>query len=46
MTDAAFTTSPSFTLSGNQLLIGIPFEENGQEVVRYFSEVTQADKSI
>lgn len=35
-----------FTLSGNQPLIGIPLEENGQEVVRYFSEETQADKAI
>jgi type I restriction enzyme, R subunit len=35
-----------FTLSGNQPLIGIPFEENGQEVIRYFSEETQADKAI
>jgi hypothetical protein len=35
-----------FTLSGNQPLIGIPFEENGQEVVRYFSEETQADKAV
>ncbi len=35
-----------FTLAGNQPLIGIPFEENGQEVVRYFSEETQADKAV
>lgn len=35
-----------FTLSGSQPLIGIPFEENGQEVVRYFSEETQADKAV
>ncbi len=46
MTDAPFTTIPSFTLSGNQPLIGIPFEENGREVVRYFSEETQADKAV
>ncbi len=46
MTDASFTTVPSFTLSGNQPLIGIPFEEDGQEVVRYFSEETQADKAV
>jgi hypothetical protein len=37
---------PSLTLSGNQPLIGIPFEENGQGVVRYFSEETQADTAI
>lgn len=36
----------SFTLSGNQPLIGIPFEENGHEVVRYFSEEKQADKAV
>jgi len=46
MTDTSFTNVPSFTLSGNQPLIGIPFEENGQEVVRYFSEETQADKAV
>ena len=37
---------PPFTLSGNQPLIGIPFEENGKEVVRYFSEETQADNAV
>ena len=26
------------TIPSNQPLIGIPFEENGQEVIRYFSE--------
>ena len=36
----------SFTLTPNQPLIGIPFEENGQEVVRYFSEEAQADKAV
>ena len=36
----------SFTLTLNQPLIGIPFEENGQEVVRYFSEEAQADKAV
>jgi hypothetical protein len=36
----------SFTLTQNQPLIGIPFEENGQEVVRYFSEETQAEKAV
>ncbi len=46
MTDTAFTTTPSFTLSGNQPLIGIPFEENGKEIVRYFSEETQADNAV
>ncbi len=37
---------PSFTLSGNQPLIGIPMEENGKQVVRYFSEEEQADKAV
>ena len=46
MTDTAFTTTPSFVLSENQPLIGIPFEENGKEVVRYFSEETQADNAV
>lgn len=36
----------SFTLTPNQPLIGIPFEENGQEIVRYFSEEAQADKAV
>ena len=46
MPNASFTPTPSFTLSGNQPLIGIPFEENGKEVVRYFSEETQADNAV
>ena len=27
-----------FTTPSSQPLIGIPFEENGQEIIRYFSE--------
>jgi hypothetical protein len=46
MKDAPFPTVPGFTLSGNQQLIGIPFEENGKEIVRYFSEETQADNAV
>lgn len=46
MTNTALSPVPSFTLSGNQPLIGIPFEENGQAVVRYFSEETQADTAV
>lgn len=46
MPNAPLTTVPGFTLSGNQPLIGIPFEENGKEVVRYFSEESQADKAV
>ncbi len=46
MPNAPLTAVSGFTLSGNQPLIGIPFEENGKEVVRYFSEETQADKAV
>ena len=35
-----------FTIPSNQPLIGIPFEENGQEVTRYFSEEAQADQAV
>jgi hypothetical protein len=27
-------------------VIGIPFEENGKEIVRYFSEETQTDRAV
>jgi len=37
---------PTFTISQNQPLIGIPFEEKGKEVVRYFSEEALADRAI
>ena len=37
---------PVFTIPSSQPLIGIPFEENGREVVRYFSEETQADAAV
>ena len=30
----------------NQPLIGIPFQENGKEVILYFSEEEQADKFV
>ncbi len=30
----------------NQPLIGIPFVENGKEVIRYFNEESQADNAI
>ena len=39
-------TQPLITTSQNQPLIGIPFEENGKEVIRYFSEETQADQAV
>ena len=37
---------PSFTIASNQPLIGIPFRENGKEVIRYFSEEEVADKAV
>lgn len=36
----------SVTITSHQPLIGIPFEENGQEVVRYFSEEALADQAV
>ena len=39
-------TQSLITTSQNQPLIGIPFEENGKEVIRYFSEETQADHAV
>ena len=37
---------PAFTQTQNQPLIGIPFEENGKEVIRYFSEEELADRAV
>lgn len=37
---------PSFTIASSQPLIGIPFQENGKEVIRYFSEEKVADKVV
>ncbi len=34
------------THTAQQPLIGIPFEENGQEVIRYFSEEDIADQAV
>jgi len=39
-------TQPLITTNQNQPLIGIPFRENGKEVIRYFSEEEQADKAV
>jgi hypothetical protein len=33
------------TIPSNQPLIGIPFEENGREVVRYFADETATQTS-
>ena len=37
---------PIFTHLESQPLIGIPFEENGKEIIRYFSEEELADKAV
>ena len=39
-------THPLVTTQGNQPLIGIPFEENGKEVTRFYAEEAQADKAV
>ena len=39
-------TQPLLTTTQSQPLIGIPFEENGKEVIRYFSEEAQADHAL
>lgn len=39
-------TQPIITTTQHQPLIGIPFQENGKEVIRYFSEEAQADKAV
>lgn len=38
--------APSLLVQGNQPLIGIPFEEKGQEVVRYFTDEEAADAAV
>ena len=37
---------PSLLVQDNQPLIGIPFEEQGQEVVRYFAGEEDADRAV
>ena len=37
---------PSLLVQDNQPLIGIPFEENGHEVVRYFTDEKAADAAV
>ena len=37
---------PGLLVQGNQPLIGIPFEEKGQEVVRYFTDENAADAAV
>ena len=37
---------PSLLVQDNQPLIGIPLEEKGQEVVRYFTDEKAADAAV
>ena len=37
---------PSLLVQDNQPLIGIPFEEQGHEVVRYFAGEEEADQAV
>jgi len=37
---------PSLLVQGNQPLIGIPFAEEGHEVVRYFTGEEEADRAV
>ena len=37
---------PSFTIARNQPLIGIPFQEHGKEIIRYFSQEELADQAV
>jgi hypothetical protein len=37
---------PSLLVQDNQPLIGIPFEEKGHEVVRYFTDEKAADAAV
>ncbi len=37
---------PSLLVQGNHPLIGIPFEEKGHEVVRYFAREEEADQAV
>ena len=39
-------SQPLITTTQHQPLIGIPFQENGKEVIRYFSAEEQADKAV
>jgi hypothetical protein len=36
----------SFDLASDQPLIGIPLEENGRQVVRYFTDEEEADRAL
>ena len=46
MTKLKHQQVPSLLVQSNQPLIGIPFEENGKEVVRYFTAEKTADAAV
>jgi hypothetical protein len=46
MAERRHQPGPSLLVQGNQPLIGIPFEEQGQEVVRYFTDEKAADAAL
>jgi hypothetical protein len=37
---------PSLQVSDSQPLIGIPFDENGRQVTRYFADEAEADAAL
>ena len=45
MTERRHQQVPGLLVHSNQPLIGIPFEENGQEMVRYFTQEEEADRA-
>jgi hypothetical protein len=46
MAERRHQSLPSLLVQDNQPLIGIPFEEKGQEVVRYFTDEKAADAAV
>jgi hypothetical protein len=46
MAERRLQGAPGLLVQGNQPLIGIPFEEQGQEVVRYFAGEEEADQAV
>ena len=43
---AEHLTPTSFAVADGQPLIGVPLEEGGQQVVRYFADEAEADKAL
>jgi hypothetical protein len=46
MAERKWQPLPSLLVQDNQPLIGIPFEENGHEGVRYFTDEKAADAAV